>query len=152
MPDKTKNNQVISLRRAYWTDLQGIVDIMDANGYPYKLEDVSTRLKYIFFSPNFHSIVAEIEDNIAGCIILEKTFTFEITDTYTRVIVFGVNKNYQNKGIGRVLLKEIEKWAIEQQTNGILMITRLSHQHKGSFQYLVNHGFEHHSTGYLKKI
>jgi len=69
---------------------------------------------------NYLIYVACMENKVVGFIGIEISYVFELPKQIIRVNALAVDRNYQNKGIGKQLIQEIEKYA---RTNNIAAIT-----------------------------
>ena len=65
---------------------------------------------------NYLIYVACMENKVVGFIGIEISYVFELPKQIIRVNALAVDRNYQNKGIGKQLIQEIEKYA---RTNNI---------------------------------
>lgn len=55
--------------------------------------------------------VACIENKVVGFIGIEVSYVFELPKQIMRVNALAVDKNYQNKEIGKQLIQKVEKYA-----------------------------------------
>ena len=69
---------------------------------------------------NYLINVACIENKVVGFVGIEVSYVFELPKQIMRVNALAVDKNYQNKGIGKQLIQEVEKYA---KINNLAAIT-----------------------------
>ena len=58
---------------------------------------------------NYLIYVACIENKVVGFIGIEVSYVFELPKQIMRVNALAIDKNYQNKGIGKQLIQKVEK-------------------------------------------
>ena len=72
---------------------------------------------------NYLIYVACIENKVVGFIGIEVSYVFELPKQIMRVDALAVDKNYQNKDIGKQLIQKVEKYAkIKSGTLRIILI------------------------------
>ena len=69
---------------------------------------------------NYLIYVACIENKVVGFIGIEVSYVFELPKQIMRVNALAIDKNYQNKGIGKQLIQKVEKYT---KTNNLAAIT-----------------------------
>ena len=69
---------------------------------------------------NYLIYVACIENKVVGFIGIEVSYVFELPKQIMRVNALAIDKNYQNKGIGKQLIQKVEKYT---KTNNMAAIT-----------------------------
>lgn len=69
---------------------------------------------------NYLIYVACIENKVVGFIGIKISYVFELPKQIMRVNALAVDKNYQNKEIGKQLIQKLEKYA---KTNNMAAIT-----------------------------
>lgn len=75
---------------------------------------------------NYLIYVACIENKVVGFIGIEVSYVFELPKQIMRVNALAVDKNYQNKGIGKHLIQEVEKYAIINNMAAITLNSGIS--------------------------
>lgn len=86
--------------------------------YDYGLENMVNRLKNLLKDKNNKIFVAEIDRKIVGY-IHGVGYDLLYTDHLKNIMGISVASKYKRKGIGTILLKEIEKWAKDTGAVGI---------------------------------
>ena len=134
----------ISIREACESDSCSILSLVyNELGYPeVTLDELTSRISGMKKAGNYYIVVALADNNVVGLIAAVQEMALEIQNDYFRIIDLIISKAYQNKGIGRSLLRYMEKLASDM---GISYLTLSS-----GFQRLDAHAFYEHN-GYIKK-
>lgn len=136
------------IRLARWTDLDSVLALLQKFGYNNDYESSVNRLKMIFYNPHYVNKIVEIDNQIVGMVSMEKSISIDLIHTYTRIILMIVDNDFQNRGIGEALIRETNNYAIEQQTDGIIVF--LNPEHIVNFDFLEKNGFSEISKGFAK--
>ena len=94
-------------------DMPQLVHLMDQLGYPTSLEKLESRFSNIQSQPNYHTLVAELNNKVVGMVGLCHNLFYEYDSSYVRIVAFIVDADHRRKGIGEKLMNEAEKWAIK---------------------------------------
>jgi N-acetylglutamate synthase-like GNAT family acetyltransferase len=138
----------LSIRKASWRDLNNLKEFVEVLGYSSETEDFSSKMKSILFLPNYQVYIAEVIDEMAGVMILEKSISFSIADNFVKIIALIVKNEYKNKGIGKVLLQESAKWQSQQKASSVVIC--LNPERKETSNYFEKQGFKMRYAGFVR--
>ncbi|MBQ3008556.1 MAG: GNAT family N-acetyltransferase [Oscillospiraceae bacterium] len=130
----------ISIRPAVPSDCDSIVEIIkDSMGYINSPELIKENIKRLTDGTRDKIIIAEDGSNAVGFIHAEN-YDSLYSLPLKELISFAVRPDYQKKGIGSLLLSEIEKWAKDTGRYGIQIMS--SADKKIAHSFYVNKGYE----------
>lgn len=109
-------------------------------GYPSTPEDTTKRLTLIQNHPDFHTLVAIVDDQVVGFIGLHTSLAYEFNGQYLRIVALAVDGRHRNLGIGTKLTQAAEQYASENNM-GIAL--------DSGFHREAAHAF-YESRGYMK--
>jgi len=142
---------MIPIRTASPDDVHALTSLMDDLGYPTTVDEMQTRFSNINGHPDYRTLVAIVDgDKIAGMIGLIKGYYFEHNGLYIRVAALVVGKNHQNKGIGKILMLEAEKWALDIGAHTILLNSGNRDERVAAFAFYEKLGYSIKSSGFVK--
>lgn len=142
----------MKVREATKNDVSQMVTLMEQLGYPSSLEQFEQRFESIFTNPCYHTLVAELENQIVGMAGLCTDLFYEYDGSYVRIVAFVVDSNYRRRGIGKKLMQEIESWARNQGVIAIALNSGNRKERKDAHQFYLSMGFEAKSIGYDKPL
>jgi GNAT superfamily N-acetyltransferase len=90
-------------------------------GYITSEAAMQARLNNILPNPDYHTLVAEVDNRVAGMVGCFVGYTHEIDGFYGYIIAMVVGEGYRGKGVGAALVREAEKWFRERQAVGIIL-------------------------------
>ena len=124
--------------------------IINELGYPeQKHEDIYKRLEIIKKDDNYQTLVCCMGQHIVGFIGLCKFVTYEKED-YISILSLVVSEQYQQKGIGKLLLSEAKKYAID---NGVMQIrVSCAFHRKYAHHFYEKNGFERTSFTFIAEL
>ena len=127
-----------NIRKALISDSVALTELSEQLGYPTTVEEVEDRVKYLLNKKDHQIFVAEYNDKIIGFISFER---YDILYYPSGLNITGlvVDKNYRNKGIGKLLLKIAEKYAIENSL--IFLRANSGSQRLDAHQFYRKNGF-----------
>ena len=116
-------------------DFQSLVKLLDTELKEYDGEDHTFYSQYNKIENIKHVVVAYIDDVPIGCGTIKEfsADTAEVKRMY-------VNKDARGKGIGKKILNELEKWAME--LNYKYLILETGKRQKEAVAFYSNSGFE----------
>ena len=138
----------MEIRSMLTKDYEEIAElIMNELGYPEQThEDVYKRLEVINTNDNYQTLVCCIEQNIVGFIGLCKFITYEKGD-YISILSLVVSEQYQQRGIGKLLLSAAKKYAIN---HGVMQIrVSCAFHRKHAHRFYERNGFDRTSFTFM---
>jgi GNAT superfamily N-acetyltransferase len=139
-------------RDACFDDIEELTLLMADLGYPASFAEMISRLNYIFEHPDYKTIIAVFAGEIVGMSGLCKGIYYEKNGFYLRILAFVVKQNRQGLGIGKILLKASEDWAIEQGLRTILVNSGNRDERKAAHAFYQKMGYEVKSSGFVKEL
>ncbi|MCV9887189.1 GNAT family N-acetyltransferase [Metabacillus halosaccharovorans] len=140
------------IRRASAKDINDLTSLMEQLGYPTSVEQMRIRFKHIEEASNHYTLVAEYDGKVVGMIGFHTGVLYNSDGIYARVIAFVVDSNYRNKGIGRRLLSEAEKYAKNLGSDGIGLNSGNRAERENAHQFYKKMGYSVKSTGFVKRL
>lgn len=95
------------------TDLPAVIELIEALGYEADPAEIPERLAWFIDASHDHVLIAEWEGAIRGAIVLSLTRRFVEPGWFSRVTALVVNPSGRRLGIGRALLHEAERIAVD---------------------------------------
>lgn len=140
------------IRELQTEDMPQLVHLMDQLGYPTSLEKLESRFSNIQSQPNYHTLVAELNNKVVGMAGLCHNLFYEYDSSYVRIVAFIVDIEHRHKGIGEKLMREAEKWAIKQGATHIMLNSGNREERKAAHKFYLNMGYTDKSTGFSKSL
>ncbi|WP_300627691.1 GNAT family N-acetyltransferase [uncultured Thomasclavelia sp.] len=132
-------------------DIKGIYYLLkNVLGYTVSFEEFYTRVLLMSNDENYYILVACNESQVIGFIGLQLGYAFEITGKVMRIIALAVANEYQNKGIGKQLVKESEKFALKDNATVITLNSGLSRLE--AHKFYEKQGFYKKGYSFMKKV
>jgi GNAT superfamily N-acetyltransferase len=145
------NKQVI-IRDAHQGDIEALTVLMNDLSYPTTVTEMQERFKAIVAHPDYRTILAVIDDEIVGMAGLHKGNFYEKNGMYLRILAFVVKQNIRNKGIGKILIKASEDWAMEQGLHTIIINSGNRDDRKVAHVFYHKMGYTIKSSGFVKQL
>ena len=103
----------IPIRPARLSDADDIARLTEQLGYDVDGPGVAARLSRILARADQQFLVVEFEARLAGWV---HAIVWEFVDSGAFVVIAGlvVDRSVRRKGIGRMLVRRAEEWAVEQ--------------------------------------
>ena len=134
-------NNEITIRAAKPTDVLRIREInRDSLGYDFPLDKTLARLSHIIASGNDKIFVACHDDEVVGY-IHGSAYECTYCDSLKNILAIAVDKAYQNKGVGRILLAALEGWARQDGSIGVRLVSGFNRQ--DAHQFYLHCGYTH---------
>lgn len=111
----------ITIRTVHLTDYENLAELMEELGYPTTTHDLSNRFQLLQAHEDYEALVVVKDDCLIGFAGLCKAYAFEFTGMYVRLLAFVVGLNHRKQGVGRLLLKACEEWAIRHGATAITL-------------------------------
>ena len=83
---------MVLIRYANEADLADITSLMSELGYETTESEVTNRLSKLNSNPDYHTLVAEIDNQVVGLLGLHIGLSYEFSGCYGRVICLVVNQ------------------------------------------------------------
>ena len=112
-----------TVRTADLSDAESIRRInLQAFGYDYGPTETANRLADISKKPNIRIFVAEINGRVAGY-IHGSDYDCTYMPPLKNILALGVLEEYRGRGIGRMLVAELEAWAKAGGCAGVRLVS-----------------------------
>jgi GNAT superfamily N-acetyltransferase len=83
---------------------------------------------------------------------LFKGIYYEKNGLYLRILAFVVKQSRRELGIGRILIKASEDWAVEQGLNSVLINSGNREERKAAHVFYQKMGYVVKSSGFVKEL
>jgi N-acetylglutamate synthase-like GNAT family acetyltransferase len=143
---------MVTIRYAIKADLVDITSLLSELGYETTESEVSGRLSKLNSNPDYHTIVAEMNNQVVGLLGLHIGLAYEFSGCYGRIICLVVNQQYRKNGIGQQLLVRAKEIVIEQEGNAIVLNSGNRSERKDAHNFYLKNGFTTKSTGFVMKF
>ncbi|WP_312092159.1 GNAT family N-acetyltransferase [Niallia sp.] len=140
----------MKIRKATSNDREELAVLMEQLGYQTSIEQMEIRLAAIDASPNHYTLVACDEKKVVGRIGFHTDFLYNKDGIYARIIAFVADSTYRNRGGGRMLLAEVERFAKELGVVGIGLNSGNRPERANAHQFYNKMGYDAASTGFSK--
>jgi GNAT superfamily N-acetyltransferase len=146
------SNGALRIRDASPEDVEALALLMNELGYPTTIGEMSTRFQNISVHPDYKTIVAVLNEDIVGMAGLFKGAFYEKNGLYMRILAFVVKQSSRKLGIGKLLIKASEDWAIEQGLNTILINSGNRDERQAAHAFYQKMGYAVKSSGFVKEL
>lgn len=140
------------IRDATPWDYKELATLMNELGYPTTDGEMKLRLSNIQLNPYYRTLVFEEKKLILGMVGMMLGFRYEKNESYIRILVLVVKKEYRDQGIGTKLLLEAEEWAKDKGANMITLNSGNRAERVNAHQFYLSKGFEGKATGFYKVL
>lgn len=140
----------VSIRDADPADADAIAGLMSQLGYPTLESEMIERLARIGADSNYRTLVAEIGTQVVGVIGVGLAPFYERNGAYCRLLVLAVDDQHRRQGIGRVLVRAAEDWALEQ--GATVMVVNTSHRRHDAHRFYERAGYESTGLRFVKTL
>ncbi len=83
---------------------------------------------------------------------MSENYGYEHNAKYIRVLALVTGKDFRNKGVGKALMMEAEKWATEIDAYMIVLTSGLRDERKTAHAFYQHIGYEIKSSGFVKRL
>ncbi|MDW0116804.1 GNAT family N-acetyltransferase [Sporosarcina thermotolerans] len=142
----------IEIREVQQTDYKDLVELMSELGYPTTLEELTKRMELLRKNVDYEALVVVKNNQVIGFAGLCKALAFEFTGIYVRIIAFVVSSKQRKQGIGTMLLKACEEWAIQQGAVAMTLNSGNRDERQTAHIFYTSNGYVGKSTGFSKDI
>ncbi|MFC5602010.1 GNAT family N-acetyltransferase [Sporosarcina koreensis] len=142
----------IEIRTIQPTDFNDLVELMSELGYPTTLDELTQRLELIRKHIDYEGLVAVKNNQVIGFAGVCKALAFEFTGIYVRITAFVVSSKQRKQGIGTMLLKACEEWAVQKGAIAITLNSGNREERQAAHVFYTSNGYVGKSTGFSKSI
>ena len=142
----------VAIRQALITDAPQIATLISGMGYPTRPEEMSGRLRLIGSYSDYITYVAisRVDNEIVGIVGAGLAPYYEKNGLYGRLLVLAVAASYRSRGIGRLLVEEIECWFKTKNVDVIVVNSGSSRTEAHRFYERV--GFQKTGLRFVKEL
>lgn len=138
----------ITIRQADPSDADRVAAMFTEEGYPAGPSDVLARLAR-FDDEDSSARVADLDGSAIGFIALHALPRFEHDDVIVRIVALVVDASARERGVGRLLMAEAERFARER---GAAFVEVTAGHHRPEARRLYEAvGYDAAATAYLRK-
>ena len=117
----TATLNIVAIRRALNGDAAAIASLVTSLGYPTSASEMRDRLAAILPRRDYASFVAELDGEVVGFAGAMVGHFYERNGLYGRLVVLVVDSTRRGARIGEELVREIERWSVEQGASELLV-------------------------------
>ena len=136
------------MRAATAADAERLAGLLTEEGYPAGTSDLAARIAR-FSTPASRVVVAEAGGEVVGFIAFHVIDRFEVDERFVRIVALVVDPGVRERGVGRLLMAEAERAAIEVGA-AYLEITAGHHRPEARQMY-ESLGYDAGVAAYLRK-
>lgn len=142
----------IRIRKATLEDSNIIYKLnCEQMGYDNGLEKTVLRLAYLMNNPNHRIYVAEIHNQVVGY-VHGNNHDLTYSDPLKNIMGLAVKEDYKRRGIGHLLLNEIEKWAKKDGALGVRLVSGESRTGSHAFYEACGYECKKNQKNYIKYV
>jgi GNAT superfamily N-acetyltransferase len=141
-----------TIRDARESDIPQLSTLITGLGYPCTDDEVRVRFTNVSRNPDYRTLVITEGETAIGMAGVIKGFWYEKNGTYVRILAFVVSEDQRGKGIGKLLIKAVEDWAVEVGANAIILSSGNRDERVGAHRFYQSLGYEAKSLGFIKQI
>jgi GNAT superfamily N-acetyltransferase len=127
----------MNIRDVTSEDAAALAELLQALGYPVAPTDVPARLQRFEGQGNGRVIVAEADNQLVGFAAVEMTFPIHHATPVCHLSAFAIAPSVRRRGIGRQLLKHIERLARQSGCRHVV-VTSAEHRSDAHSFYPAN--------------
>ncbi|AGK70830.1 acetyltransferase [Streptococcus cristatus] len=142
----------VKIRKVNETDMEKLLPLYEALGYPVDKDELQSRLKNILANPAYGCLVAEKESQLLGFIGYVKLQFFETSDSYYRILALSVSPTARREGVATALMDKVKKLATENGAKALALNSSLTDVRQAAYQFYENYGFEKVTTGFAMNL
>ncbi|MBP2659291.1 MAG: acetyltransferase [Firmicutes bacterium] len=122
--------------------IQDYVDIVLLNknemGYDYPVEDSKKKLGQLLNDSKHKIYVATVDDKVVGY-IHANNHDLLYAPPLKNIMGIAISSNYKRNGLGKMLLNEVEKWAMDTGASGVRLVSGAARI--GAHAFYINCGY-----------
>lgn len=142
----------IEIRKACINDAEAICQISSNDlGYPCSPEQIEAKLRKLDHSREEVFVAVTGENHVAGYIHVQK-YDVLYAETLANILGLAVRSELRKNGIGRLLVEEMERWAIGCGIHRIRLNSGISRKGAHEFYRNLGYGEEKEQIRFIKKV
>lgn len=142
----------VVLREAEQSDIPALSVLMNELGYHTTEQEMEMRFLNLRSHPDYRTLVATIDNQVAGMIGLSRNYSYEQNGIYVRVLALVTTQKLRQQGIGKKLMEAAEDWAVKIGADTILLNTGNREERAVAKKFYQRIGYEIKSSGFRKKL
>ncbi|MFM9279152.1 GNAT family N-acetyltransferase [Paenibacillus sp. p-8] len=144
--------QKIVIREYEPSDVEELALLMGDLGYPTTAGQMKARMEQFGRSSSSHTWIADLEGRVAGMAGCKDVLYYESDGFAVQISAFVVKKEYQGRGIGRELIRFVEKWAAERAAHTLFLTSGLKPERVLAHDFYQKNGFEVTGHRFVKRL
>ncbi|MDQ0481812.1 GNAT family N-acetyltransferase [Guptibacillus hwajinpoensis] len=142
----------MKIREAVAGDEEEMGLLLTDMGYPATALQLKDRLEPIMNNSSYLTLVTEENGSLVSMLGMhfERSYVSDIV--VARIITMVTASDYRQRGIGRNMLNEAEKRAVEAGATLVVLNSGNRDERKAAHKFYEGCGFEAKSTGFYKEI
>jgi GNAT superfamily N-acetyltransferase len=113
---------------------------------------MKTRMENILSDPTYFTFVAELDSQIVGMIGSRKLFLYEHDEIVIQISALVTRQHFQRKGIGTSLIHYVEKFAVKEGANAIVLTSGIKAERLKAHEFYKKMGFNITGYRFVKEI
>ena len=138
----------ITLRNATANDAERLAVMLTDEGYPAGASDLAARIER-FSTPGSWVVVAEAGGEVIGFVAFHLVARFETDDRFVRIVTLVVDPGVRERGIGRLLMAEVER--VAREAGAASLEITAGHHRPEARQLYESLAYDAGMTAYLRK-
>lgn len=118
---------IVAIRPARRGDASRLADLVSQLGYPVGTDRMLERLDAVGQQPFAATLVAEIQDAVAGFVGVRREPLYEADAPAARITALVVDTEHRRRGVGEALVARAEAWAADHGC-GSVVLTSANHR------------------------
>ena len=147
-----KEDCMMLVRNINETDLVDITYLMAELGYETTVSEMRNRLLELTNNPDYHTIVAELDNEVVGLLGLHIGIAYEFSGCYGRIICLVVNRKSRKNGIGKKLIDRAIEIISERNGNTLVLNSGNRLDRETAHKFYLDNGFSAKSTGFVMRF
>ena len=141
---------MIDVRPARDDDAQALAELLGHLGYPAPAADVPARLARMRSRGDADTLVAIVGGRVVGLATVHARDVLHQARPVAQLTALVVPPDMRGRGVGRVLVGEVERWAADRGADRLVLTTALHRAEAPGFYERL--GFEHTGRRYARRI
>lgn len=143
---------IIGIRPYKSTDLLDVIELMQVLGYPSSIAQIESRMERIEKFPHYYTFIAEIENQAVGMMGLREVFSYEEDGAVAQISLLVTKQQYQGQGIGTALICFAEQWALDRDSNYLILSSGIKPERTAAHQLYKRMGFDITGHRFVKRL